>query len=178
MLCRGGVVLAPALSRSMLLCVTHVSLACQLFPPGCDFYYANGARVTFSGLLSATVHASAQQSPQTVECGSWWSLILLACGLVRDLILLGQGSCRLGWFLSHFLWWQAESLFALLGATLLPGCRSSMTHGQNPIMALITCNIFSMTLSAGFPLGIRSKHSTLRLNNQQVLRDTVVSIHT
>ena len=58
MACGGrGLVLAPTLSHSMPVHAMHVSLACQLSTPGCDFFYANRARVTFSGLLHARVHA-------------------------------------------------------------------------------------------------------------------------
>ena len=57
MSCRGGVVLAPVLSRSKLMVHESHVVACQLSTPGCDVYYASGARVTFSGLLGARAHA-------------------------------------------------------------------------------------------------------------------------
>ena len=66
--------LAPVLSCSMLPRAVHGLLACWLSTPGCDFYYANGARVTFSGLLGPRALASAQESPEAAECGSRWSL--------------------------------------------------------------------------------------------------------
>ena len=57
MACGGRVCLALALFFDMSPLASHVSFARQLSTPGCDFYYANGARVTFSGLLGARAHA-------------------------------------------------------------------------------------------------------------------------
>ena len=42
--------------------------------PWVEFYYANGARVTFSGLLGARAHMGPLESPEDVECESWWPL--------------------------------------------------------------------------------------------------------
>ena len=100
MACRGKTFLASVMLLHMPPHVMHTSLAGQLSSPGRDFYYANGTRVTVSGLLGTRAHARAQESPKAVEGGSWWPLsdsprLLIGQGRsCQGLILLGLGRGR------------------------------------------------------------------------------------